>query len=282
MTTRNIGRGIASAPLLAVTLFSRRPLCPLPQPMGVRMPKSCSPAAPVSPPGRRTGKASIDALTGQLPGKSVNLYPVNYPSTTDYVNSARAGAADAVAHVQGTAGNCPKTKIVLGGYSQGAAVMDLTSHQLSPQVANHVAAVALFGNPESSYSKQLSDSQIPALDPSYSPRRSTSAPPGHLLHGGREHPAASAVRSRIDRPGRDVRGAEALALLFAVGVFAGLNAFRLAWHFRVVGRIRQIAQAALVVGLGHRQQRRDRLVDRVDLAYGSSRPATRSGTVAMV
>jgi cutinase len=75
-----------------------------------------------------------------------------------------------VAHVQGTAANCPKTKIVLGGYSQGAAVMDLTSHQLSPQVANHVAAVALFGNPESSYSKQLSDSQIPAIDASYSPK----------------------------------------------------------------------------------------------------------------
>jgi cutinase len=117
-----------------------------------------------------TGQAFFDALTGQLPGKSINLYPVNYPSTTDYVNSARAGAADAVAHVQGTAANCPKAKIVLGGYSQGAAVMDLTSHQLSPQVASHVTAVALFGNPESSYSKQLSDSQIPALDPSYSPK----------------------------------------------------------------------------------------------------------------
>ena len=91
-------------------------------------------------------------------------------ATNDYVNSAHAGAADAVAHVQGTAANCPNTKIVLGGYSQGAGVMDMTSHQLSPQVANHVAAVALFGNPQSSYAKQLSDNQIPAIDPSYSPR----------------------------------------------------------------------------------------------------------------
>jgi cutinase len=48
--------------------------------------------------------------------------------------------------------------------------MDMTSHQLSPQVANHVAAVALFGNPQSSYAKQLSDSQIPAIDPTYSPK----------------------------------------------------------------------------------------------------------------
>jgi cutinase len=49
-------------------------------------------------------------------------------------------------------------------------VADLTSHQLSPQVANHVAAVALFGNPQSSYAKQLGDNQIPPIDPSYTPK----------------------------------------------------------------------------------------------------------------
>jgi cutinase len=123
---------------------------------------------PVGPGG--PGQAFFDSLTSQLPGKVVNLYPVDYPSTNDYVNSAHAGADDAVAHVQGTAARCPNTRIVLGGYSQGAAVMDMTSHRLSPQVANHVAAVALFGNPQSSYAKSLSDSQIPAIDPGYSPK----------------------------------------------------------------------------------------------------------------
>jgi cutinase len=123
---------------------------------------------PVGPGG--PGQAFFDSLNGQLPGKSINLYPVNYPSTTDYANSAKAGAADEVAHVQNTVASCPKTKVVIGGYSQGAGVADLTSHQLSPQVANHVAAVALFGNPQSSYAKQLADNQIPAIDPSYSPK----------------------------------------------------------------------------------------------------------------
>ena len=113
------------------------------------------------------GQAFIDSLTAQVPGKSVNVYPVNYPATPNYVDSARAGAADAGAHIQNTVASCPKTKIVLGGYSQGAGVMDMTSHQLPPQVANNVAAVALFGNPQSSYSKQLSDNQIPAINPSY-------------------------------------------------------------------------------------------------------------------
>ena len=171
MTRRSIGRSIASAPLMVLTLFSA------PTAMSVAVADQCPDAEvvfargtgePVGPGG--PGQAFFDSLTGQLPGKTVNLYPVDYPSTADYVNSAHAGAADAVAHVQATAANCPKTRIVLGGYSQGAGVMDMTSRQLSPQVANHVAAVALFGNPQSSYAKQLSDNQIPAVDPIYSSR----------------------------------------------------------------------------------------------------------------
>jgi cutinase len=171
MTRRSIGRRIASAPLMVLTLFSA------PTAMSVAGADGCPDAEvvfargtgePVGPGG--PGQAFTDSLTGQLPGKTVNLYPVDYPATNDYVNSAHAGAGDAVAHVQGTAANCPNTKIVLGGYSQGAGVMDMTSHQLSPQVANHVAAVALFGNPQSSYAKQLSDNQIPAINPSYSPK----------------------------------------------------------------------------------------------------------------
>jgi cutinase-like protein len=171
MTRRSIGRGIASAPLMVLTLFTA------PTAMSVAGADGCPDAEvvfargtgePVGPGG--PGQAFTDSLTGQLAGKTVNIYPVNYPATNDYVNSAHAGAGDAVAHVQGTAANCPNTKIVLGGYSQGAGVMDMTSQQLSPQVANHVAAVALFGNPQSSYAKQLSDNQIPPVNPSYSPK----------------------------------------------------------------------------------------------------------------
>ena len=123
---------------------------------------------PVGPGG--AGQAFIDSLTAQLPGRSVNVYPVNYPATSDYVNSARAGAGDADAHVQSTVANCPNTKMVLGGYSQGAGVVDMTSNQLPPQIAKHVAAVALFGNPASAYAKQLSDNQIPAINPAYRPK----------------------------------------------------------------------------------------------------------------
>jgi cutinase len=171
MTRRNIGRIVVSAPLMILPLFSAS------TGISVAAADGCPDAEvvfargtgePVGPGG--PGQAFTDSLTAQVSGKSVTVYPVNYPATNDYANSARAGAGDEVAHVQNTVANCPKTKVVLGGYSQGAGVADLTSHQLSPQVANHVAAVALFGNPQSNYSKQLSNSQIPAIDPSYSPK----------------------------------------------------------------------------------------------------------------
>ena len=171
MTRRSIGRTVASAPLMVLTLLSTLVGIPVATADGcpdAEVVFARGTGEPVGPGG--PGQAFFDSLTAQLPGKSVNLYPVNYPSTTDYANSSKAGAADEVAHVQNTVASCPKTKVVLGGYSQGAGVADLTSHQLSPQVANHVAAVALFGNPQSSYAKQLADNQIPAIDPSYSPK----------------------------------------------------------------------------------------------------------------
>jgi cutinase len=71
--------------------------------------------------------------------------------------AAAAGANDASVHVQQMTNNCPDTKLVLGGYSQGAAVIDIVTaapisglgfrDPLPAEAAEHVAAVALFGNP---------------------------------------------------------------------------------------------------------------------------------------
>src|ERR1700735_5131029 len=148
MTKRSVGRIVAGATLMVLAFLTA------PAGVPVAAADGCPDAEvvfargtgePVGPGG--PGQAFFDSLTSQLPGKTVNLYPVDYPSTTDYANSAKVGAADEVAHVQTTVASCPKTKVVIGGYSQGAGVADLTSHQLSPQGAKHVAAVALFGKP---------------------------------------------------------------------------------------------------------------------------------------
>ena len=111
------------------------------------------------PPGvGAVGQAFIDALRPQVRGRSIGVYPVNYPASEDWAPSASAGAADANAHVRFMVANCPKTRLVLGGYSQGAIVIDLitiarasiagfTAATLSADEAAHVAAVAVFGNP---------------------------------------------------------------------------------------------------------------------------------------
>ncbi len=114
------------------------------------------------------GQAFVDSLTSQVAPKSVDVYPVNYPANDDYHNSANAGANDAAAHIQGVVAGCPNSKIVLGGYSQGSTVIDLATTQMPPAVADHVAAVALFGEPTSGFSSALWGGQpLPAINPIY-------------------------------------------------------------------------------------------------------------------
>ena len=74
------------------------------------------------PPGvGETGQAFVDSLRSKAGGKSIDVYPVNYPASLDF-QTAADGVIDASNKVQAVAANCPDTKIVLGGYSQGAAV----------------------------------------------------------------------------------------------------------------------------------------------------------------
>jgi cutinase len=116
------------------------------------------------------GQAFIDSLRPKLPGRSVGVYGVNYPATDDFARSESAGAGDGSAHVQSTVANCPNTKMVLSGYSQGAAVIDMVTEELPPEVADHVAAVAVFGNPKSTFARTLGGGQLPAISPLYRPK----------------------------------------------------------------------------------------------------------------
>lgn len=108
-----------------------------------------------------TGQAFVDALTSRLGTDSVDVYGVNYPASLDF-QAATAGIADASNRIETVAATCPDTKIVLGGYSQGAAVAGYTTFDTVPaglalpdgigpmpaSVSPHVAAVALFGTPD--------------------------------------------------------------------------------------------------------------------------------------
>lgn len=107
-----------------------------------------------------TGQAFVDAIRSQIGNKSLDVYAVNYPASEQWATGAD-GVRDAGAHVLSMANTCPRTKMVLGGYSQGAAVMGFVTSPavpdgvdprtvpkpLQPEVADHVAAVVLFGLP---------------------------------------------------------------------------------------------------------------------------------------
>jgi len=126
------------------------------------------------------GQAFVDSLRSQVGGRSVAVYAVNYPASNDFPTAAQ-GVIDASAHVQSTAVGCPNTRMVLGGYSQGAAVMGYVTAAaipggftpppgitgpMPPEVADHVAAVALFGKPSNEFLNAIDAPPI-AIGPRY-------------------------------------------------------------------------------------------------------------------
>jgi cutinase len=117
------------------------------------------------PPGiGKVGQALVDSLRPMVKGKTIRTYAVDYPASWDFLAVAD-GAKDAIDHVQATVAKCPSTKIVLGGYSQGAAVIDgitapaiggvAITAQMPASAADHVAAVAVFGNPSARLGQPL-------------------------------------------------------------------------------------------------------------------------------
>jgi cutinase len=125
------------------------------------------------------GDAFVDSLRSRVGAKSLGVYAVDYPAAMDFA-TAVDGIADARAHILATAANCPKTKMVLGGFSQGAAVVGFVTANvvpdgvsaldvpapMPPEVADHVAAVVLFGKPSPRFMRVIRDPSVD-VGPSY-------------------------------------------------------------------------------------------------------------------
>jgi cutinase len=161
---------IASAllsPLIAIPIASAAP-CPDVELVFAR--------GTFEPPGvGGTGEAFVESLRSKLGSKSLDVYPVDYPASLDF-QTAADGVIDASNKAQAVAAECPETKIVLGGFSQGAAVAGyLTADSvpagfampagltgpMPPAVADHVAAVALFGKPSSGFLQVIANTAPP-------------------------------------------------------------------------------------------------------------------------
>jgi cutinase len=118
------------------------------------------------------GQAFADALSTLVGGRSLTTYAVNYPASYDFLLAAD-GAADATNYISALTQQCPSTRIVLGGYSQGAAVVDMlagipplgnkigdigSAAPLPASLVPYISAVAVFGNPATKFSNPITSS----------------------------------------------------------------------------------------------------------------------------
>ncbi|MGV0642651.1 cutinase family protein [Mycolicibacterium sp. XJ2546] len=118
------------------------------------------------------GNAFVNELRQRTGGRSVTAYAVDYPASYDFL-AAADGAADATNRIAVLSQQCPSTRIVLGGYSQGAAVMDMlagvpplgnkigsigSAPPLPGSLQRNVAAVVAFGNPAAKFDNPITSS----------------------------------------------------------------------------------------------------------------------------
>ncbi|BCI80600.1 serine esterase [Mycolicibacterium sp. TY66] len=139
------------------------------------------------------GTAFIDSLRTAIIPKTLDVYAVDYPATTDFP-TAVDGIRDARRQIVTTAAACPRTKMVLGGFSQGAAVAGFVTAgtipdgisaaevptPMPPDVADHVAAVALFGKPSPRFMRAIGSPAV-TVGPVYQPKTTDLCAPNDLV-----------------------------------------------------------------------------------------------------
>ncbi|EKF22290.1 phospholipase/Carboxylesterase family protein [Mycolicibacterium hassiacum DSM 44199] len=152
------------------------------------------------------GQAFVDAVRAQAQPRSVNVYPVNYAASSDFgdrIQFARTvidGIRDAGQHIETTASNCPDTQIVLGGFSQGAALAGyVTSAEIPSEIppeyrsylpdpmpediADHVAAVVLIGMPSERFLRDVGAPPV-RIGPAYADKTlEMCAPDDNICNG---------------------------------------------------------------------------------------------------
>jgi cutinase len=121
--------------------------------------------------GTIVGPDFTSAVESNLPGTSVSIWGDPYAASVNQ-SSAGPGATDMTDELESDASACPNAKFVLGGYSQGASVVDIalgiktelgsgTAIPVSDQPK--LAAILTWGNPLRLFNKETIAEEEPAL-----------------------------------------------------------------------------------------------------------------------
>ncbi|GJF08148.1 cutinase [Mycolicibacterium cyprinidarum] len=149
------------------------------------------------------GQSFVDAVRAQAGPRTVGVYAVDYPAGDNFadrigfVSTVVDGIRNETEHVQEMAANCPNTKMILGGYSQGAVVSgfatsaevppgvpaDSVPAPMPPEVADHVAAVVLFAMPSADFLGQFGAPAV-TIGPLYDPKTLQLCDPGDSICSG--------------------------------------------------------------------------------------------------
>jgi cutinase len=229
MCPRQIARFVVAALVVAAGLLSA--------PIPIASAQDCPDVEAVfargtgEPPGvGGIGEPFVDALRSAVGARSLDVYPVNYEASSDFsdrlqfAQSVVDGIKDAGGHIEATAANCPKTRIVLGGYSQGAAVAGFVTSAsipagipaeyiqflpkpMPPEVANHVAAVTLFGTPSAEWLQNYGAPAI-VIGPLYAPKTLKLCAPGDTICDGEAGGAPSIAHAEYPVNGMTTQAAD--------------------------------------------------------------------------
>jgi cutinase len=208
--------GFAGGTLLAAGLLIAPALAPVPAMGTIPTASAACPDAEVdfargreeAPGVGEVGQAFINSLQSKVPHMSIGEYGVNYPADV----SVTKGSNDMSAHVQQMAASCPNTKLVLGGYSLGAAAADVVvamnqpgfgyTDVLPPAMDQHIAAVALSGPRFQPRVRRQDHRPVRRRRPDLHPKRARSA---------LELASAAVVHHfRAGEPGCQLRGRQAV------------------------------------------------------------------------
>lgn len=149
------------------------------------------------------GQAFVDAVRAQAAPRTVGVYAVDYPASDNFFDrvgfaaTVVDGIRDEIDHVQTMAANCPDTRLILGGFSQGAVVTGFVTaaevpaevdaaavpQPMPPEIADHVAAVVLFGMPSADFLRQLGAPPV-TIGPLYAPKTLELCEPGDSICSG--------------------------------------------------------------------------------------------------